>query len=99
MTVDQQRDCYDFYAEIKESLAINSLRALSVAGGISAAGKVLNMSKGELSQLGNLSKGTVTSLTSSTPDEAVPNLETLCKLAYTLTVSYTHLTLPTIYSV
>jgi hypothetical protein len=94
MTVDQQnpeeiqpRDCHDFYADIKESLAANSSRALSVAGGVSATGKVLNMSKGKLSVLGNLSTGTVTSLTSTSPEEPVPSLESICKLAYALNIS------------
>ncbi len=87
MSVNQQQDCRDFYAIIKETLAANSTRALGVAGGISATGKVLHMSKGELSERGDLSKGTVTSLTSSASEESVPSLESICKLAYALNIS------------
>jgi hypothetical protein len=83
----QQRDCHDFYADIKESLATNSLRALSVAGGISDSGKVVHMKKWELSVLGDISSGTVTSLTSISPEEPVPSLESICKLAYALNIS------------
>ena len=82
----QQRDCHDFYVDIKESLASNTLRALSVAGGISDSGNVVNMKKGELSVRGDISTGTVTSLTSTSP-EPVPSLDSICKLAYALNIS------------
>lgn len=83
-----QRNYRDFYAYIQESLVANLTRALRVAGGVSSNGEILNMSKGDLATLSDLSKGTVTKLTSTVmPEEAKPDLETLCKLAYTLNIS------------
>ncbi len=46
------------------------------------------MSKGELAELSDLSKGTVTKLTTTAAtQDAKPDLETICKLAFALNIS------------
>lgn len=78
----------NLYEEIQDSFVNNLAHALRVAGGALESGEISHMSKGDLAELSDLSKGTVTKLTSTTSThEAKPDLETICKLAFALNIS------------
>lgn len=76
------------YEEVQESFVSNLVRAIRVAGGVSEeTGELLHMQKSDLANQSDLSKGTITKLTSPDPHDAKPDLETLCKLGNALNVS------------
>lgn len=82
-----ERGSGDLYEEIQESFTSNVAQALRVAGGLSKNGDLVNMQKSELAEVSGLSKGTITKCTSFDAQDAKPDLETICKLAYALNVS------------
>lgn len=84
----EQNGHTNLYGEVQEAFVNNLAKALRVAGGLSESGEIKHLQKSELAHLSGLSKGTVTKLTTTTEcEEAKPDLETMCKLAYALNVS------------
>ena len=74
------------YYAVQEAFVENLVKTSRVAGGVSE-NHLTHINKGKLAELSNLSKGTITKLTSNDPQDAKPDLETLCKLGHALNVS------------
>lgn len=76
------------YGEVQEAFVSNLARVLRVGGGMKSSGEVMSISKSDLAKSSDLSKGTITKLTSiSDSNEARPDLETLCKVGSAVNVS------------
>lgn len=74
------------YYSVQEAFVGNLVHAARVAGEM-VGDEVNGLNKTLLAEISGLSKGTITKLTSSDPEDARPDLETLCKIGQALNIS------------